>query len=54
MADFELKHPGGQLPLPVTGATEGPSGLEVSHLLKDTGYVFRHPDLSPALNALLR
>jgi citrate synthase len=43
MADFELKHPGGQLPLPVTGATEGPSGLEVSHLLKDTGYVTLDP-----------
>jgi len=43
MADFELKHPGGQLPLPVTGATEGPSGLEVSTLLKDTGYVTLDP-----------
>jgi len=37
--DFELKHPGGTLPLPVTPATEGPSGLEVSSLLKETGYV---------------
>jgi len=43
MADFELKHPGGQLPLPVTGATEGPSGLEVSTLLKETGYVTLDP-----------
>jgi citrate synthase len=43
MADFELKHPGGQLPLPVTGATEGPSGLEVSTMLKDTGYVTLDP-----------
>jgi len=39
MADFELKHPGGTLPLPVTAATEGPSGLDVSSLLKETGYV---------------
>ena len=43
MADFELKHPGGQLPLPVTEATEGPSGLEVSTLLKDTGHVTLDP-----------
>ncbi|HYJ77253.1 MAG TPA: citrate synthase [Actinomycetes bacterium] len=43
MADFELKHPGGQLPLPATEATEGPSGLEVSTLLKDTGYVTLDP-----------
>jgi len=39
MADFELKHPRGTLPLPVALATEGPSGLEVSSLLKDTGHV---------------
>ncbi len=39
MADFELKHPRGTLPLPVAPATEGPSGLEVSSLLKDTGHV---------------
>ena len=39
MADFELKHPGGTLPLPVSQATEGPSGLEISSLLKETGYV---------------
>jgi citrate synthase len=43
MSDFELKHPGGQLPLPVTEATEGPSGLEVSTLLKDTGHVTLDP-----------
>ncbi len=39
MADFELKHPGGQLPLPVAQATEGPSGLEAGNLLKETGHV---------------
>ena len=39
MVDFELKHPGGTLPLPVNQATEGPSGLEISSLLKETGFV---------------
>jgi citrate synthase len=43
MADFELKHPGGQLPLPVTEATEGPSGLEAGQLLKETGHVTLDP-----------
>ena len=43
MADFELKHPGGSLPLPVTEATEGPSGLEAGALLKETGYVTLDP-----------
>ena len=43
MADFELKHPGGQLPLPVAAATEGPSGLEVGNLLKETGHVTLDP-----------
>ena len=43
MADFELKHPGGQLPLPVAEASEGPSGLEAGSLLKETGYVTLDP-----------
>jgi citrate synthase len=43
MADIELKHPGGQLPLPIFAATEGPSGLEATDLLKDTGYVTLDP-----------
>ena len=43
MADFELKHPGGQLPLPVVEASEGPSGLEAGSLLKETGYVTLDP-----------
>ena len=43
MADFELKHPGGQLPLPVAQATEGPSGLEAGSLLKETGFVTYDP-----------
>ena len=40
---FELKHPAGQLPLPVVEATDGPSGLEVGSLLKDTGHVTLDP-----------
>ncbi|MBA2767763.1 MAG: citrate synthase [Sporichthyaceae bacterium] len=43
MADCELKHPGGTLPLPETKATEGPSGLGVSALLKETGCVTLDP-----------
>jgi citrate synthase len=42
-ADFELTHPGGRLELPVADATEGPSGLEVTKLLKETGYVTLDP-----------
>jgi len=38
MADFELKHPGGQLPLSVTPSTVGPGGVEIDALLKETGY----------------
>jgi citrate synthase len=41
--DFELRHPGGQLALPVVEATDGPSGLEVGTLLKDTGHVTLDP-----------
>jgi citrate synthase len=43
MADFELKHPGGSLPMPVAAATEGPSGIEAGALLKETGYVTLDP-----------
>ncbi|MFC6882421.1 MULTISPECIES: citrate synthase [Actinomadura] len=39
MSDFELKHAGGRMPLEVTQATEGPSGLNVGSLLKETGTV---------------
>jgi citrate synthase len=38
MADFELKHPGGVLPLSVAPATDGPGGIEIDNLLKETGY----------------
>jgi citrate synthase len=39
MSDIELNHAGGRLPLDVRPATEGPSGLGISALLKETGYV---------------
>jgi citrate synthase len=42
-ADFELTHPAGRLPLPVAEATEGPAGLEVTKLLKETGHVTLDP-----------
>ena len=43
MADFELKHPGGQLPLSVAPATVGPGGIEIDNLLKETGYTTLDP-----------
>ena len=43
MADVELRYPGGQLPMPVTEATEGPAGLDAGNLLKETGYVTLDP-----------
>ncbi|MEV4708007.1 citrate synthase [Actinoplanes sp. NPDC049316] len=39
MTDVKLDHPGGQLSLPVREAVEGPGGIEISALLKETGYV---------------
>jgi citrate synthase len=39
MTDVKLDHPGGQLSMPVKSAVEGPGGIDVSALLKDTGYV---------------
>ena len=43
MADFTLKHPNGDLPLPRTDAVEGPAGLQISPLLKETGHVTLDP-----------
>ena len=43
MADINLDHPGGQLSLAVRGAVEGPSGVDVGALLKETGYVTYDP-----------
>ncbi|MCW2938698.1 MAG: citrate synthase [Actinomycetia bacterium] len=39
MSDIELIHADGRLPLKVTAAAEGPSGLGIGSLLKETGYV---------------
>jgi citrate synthase len=39
MTDVKLDHPGGQLSMPVRPAVEGPSGIDVSNLLKETGFV---------------
>jgi citrate synthase len=39
MTDVKLEHPGGQLSMPVRPAVEGPSGIDVSNLLKETGFV---------------
>ena len=36
---FTLEHSKGSLPLPVHPATDGPPGLDVSHLLQGTGHV---------------
>jgi citrate synthase len=39
MTDVKLDHPGGQLSMAVRPAVEGPGGIDVSALLKETGYV---------------
>jgi citrate synthase len=39
MTDVKLDHPGGQLSMSVTEAVDGPGGIDVSALLKETGYV---------------
>ena len=43
MPDFELTHPGGELALDVAEASEAPSGLDISGLLKTTGCVTLDP-----------
>ncbi len=43
MGDFGLEHPDGRLPLPVTDSTEGPPGLGIGKLLKETGHVTLDP-----------
>jgi citrate synthase len=37
--DVALRYPGGELPLPLRAATEGPAGLDTSKLLATTGQV---------------
>lgn len=39
MSEFVLKHPKGELTLPVREGTENPSGIDVGNLLKDTDHV---------------
>ncbi|MFC7530711.1 citrate synthase [Actinoplanes sp. GCM10030250] len=39
MTDVKLDHPGGQLSMSVRKAVDGPGGIDVSALLKETGYV---------------
>ena len=43
MTDVKLEHPDGQLSLPVQPAVEGPAGVGVGKLLKETGYVTYDP-----------
>ncbi|GAA1565385.1 citrate synthase [Dactylosporangium maewongense] len=39
MSEYKITYPDGELDLPARKATEGPEGLEISKLLKDTGQV---------------
>jgi citrate synthase len=39
MTEFRLEHPGGDLTLPVHEATEGPAGIDIGSLLKQTSAV---------------
>jgi citrate synthase len=43
MSDVKLEHPAGSLPLSVRSAVDGPAGLDISDLLKKTGYVTLDP-----------
>jgi citrate synthase len=43
VSDIELNHAGGRMPLEVTTATDGPGGLGIGSLLKETGYVTLDP-----------
>jgi citrate synthase len=43
VSDFKLEHANGTLTLPATAATEAPSGLGISKLLAETGYVTLDP-----------
>jgi len=39
MSEFVLKHPKGELTLPVREGTENPSGVDVGNLLKEIDHV---------------
>ena len=43
MTEVKLEHPDGQLTLPVRPTVEGPPGLEIGNLLKETGHVTFDP-----------
>ncbi|WP_341716016.1 citrate synthase [Micromonospora sp. FIMYZ51] len=43
MTEVKLDHPGGQLSMPVHSAVEGPDGIGVSKLLKETGMTTYDP-----------
>jgi citrate synthase len=43
MTDVKLDHPNGQLSMPVNPAVEGPSGINIGKVLKETGYVTYDP-----------
>ncbi|MCF0093784.1 citrate synthase [Micromonospora sp. MH99] len=43
MTEVKLDHPGGQLSMPVHAAVEGPAGIGVSKLLKETGMTTYDP-----------
>ncbi len=43
MADVKLDHPAGQLSMPVRDAVDGASGIDISRLLGQTGYVTYDP-----------
>ncbi|MEU5726745.1 MULTISPECIES: citrate synthase [unclassified Micromonospora] len=43
MTEVKLDHPGGQLSMPVQSAVEGPAGIRVGNLLKETGMTTYDP-----------
>ena len=43
MADVHLETPSGRVSMPVQSAVEGPAGLDIGKLLRDTGYVTYDP-----------
>ncbi|MFC4147811.1 citrate synthase [Micromonospora mangrovi] len=43
MTEVKLDHPGGQLSMPVQSAVEGPAGIKVGALLKETGMTTYDP-----------
>ena len=43
MTDFSLEHPGGTIALDVHESTEGPAGIDISSLLKETDSVTYDP-----------